>query len=1198
MALPFFNLRGYQAADPLDKATNFKQQYLIIAAVNVLLSIVLIYGITASNVVVFNGFEAFGMSFSPVWTMGIEVIINAFVFTFFILFLRKSSSLVIAAIIFIPYFLIELRYETLYRAIGQGQLALWNYGDPSIVSSVQPPVLKYFLTMSFDALVFGILALYIARVVASFIFKNKEYPIAPTQAQFNNLFNDEWSLDKVLRPKRDAAYWILRGLGLGYLLYLTILALGIFGSKAWFEGVQMLMDMTYQNPALAINTYLKIGVMMALAFMGAYNIRLRYYACAGLIFGHGVSTIFSLAFYFFVKNTNPEYRDFLLTSAIVDGVMVIAFVWIMLKYKQDAKAFAREKDFPINFSIPMTLMRKMYIGVSIFFTLFALIILCFRLFGDGDGGFEAVYGSPDPQLGNTITLYSTLGFLAFLLINRHALRVYLFDIILFPLTIGSGLTLLWITIGGIVSDVTILTRTGNSVSVDWYFVLKPIVQALVAFAMISVRKMYYNIDCGVNTLSPSSAINVMALTDALFEGDAKHHSAVLQSIDRYVGGIRGRKRGLMNLPFGLLENVFHFFFGFRARFSTLSRAEQRYFLSRYIFRNEFERKRAFIPVVADIAYQIGMALNSIVMFAHYSTLNVRHKVGYVPADARDRLQGDIATARPPFSNTAALPKDENDALNFKPNHTEKLIAPRVTTPVREYDIPDEVDYIIIGSGAGGATAAYRLACTVADPSRILVVERGNRYQPLQDFEDSEIEMMKKLYKEGGLQQTKKFNMTLLQGECVGGTTVINNGVCFQIPLSIKEDWANNYDIDLSNLDNEYAQIGKELDIQPLGDLGINQNVESRFKHAIHQLNAALPNEEKLQTHFPVMVNHRQNNGDGNWNLGNKRMRKRSMLETFIPWAEARGVKIVSNVTAVRFVASAGKGTSQKAESVILRADNGQLTTVNVKKAVIMAGGVVASSHLLMRSDIANPNIGKNLSCNFALPVAFRCEEKINAFDGDQITMAAVHPHLKGAFETYFNPPASFAMASIPFFFEKRDAMMQHYAHSFNLGALVGSEANGIIQKKADILNGQPFTWQFGAKDVENVKYAINTLLEIGRLAGSVEAVIPTKPGIRLDLTKPENLVKFKQHFADYPLRMDDLFLGTAHPQGGNFMAGKNATATLKAMRVVDEQFKVAGYDNVYVADASLFPTSITINPQWTIMAMSSMAAKSVLSDWA
>ena len=35
----------------------------------------------------------------------------------------------------------------------------------------------------------------------------------------------------------------------------------------------------------------------------------------------------------------------------------------------------------------------------------------------------------------------------------------------------------------------------------------------------------------------------------------------------------------------------------------------------------------------------------------------------------------------------------------------------------------------------------------------------------------------------------------------------------------------------------------------------------------------------------------------------------------------------------------------------------------------------------------------------------------------------------------------------------------------------------------------------------------------------------------------------------------------------------------------------AGYDNVYVADASLFPTSITINPQWTIMAMSSMAAK-------
>ena len=80
--------------------------------------------------------------------------------------------------------------------------------------------------------------------------------------------------------------------------------------------------------------------------------------------------------------------------------------------------------------------------------------------------------------------------------------------------------------------------------------------------------------------------------------------------------------------------------------------------------------------------------------------------------------------------------------------------------------------------------------------KILLVERGNRYSPLQDMNDNEMEMLQKLYKEGGLQLTKKFDMMILQGEAVGGTTVINNAVCLQMPPEMKSVWENQYGIDM------------------------------------------------------------------------------------------------------------------------------------------------------------------------------------------------------------------------------------------------------------------------------------------------------------------------------------------------------------------------------------------------------------------
>jgi choline dehydrogenase-like flavoprotein len=144
--------------------------------------------------------------------------------------------------------------------------------------------------------------------------------------------------------------------------------------------------------------------------------------------------------------------------------------------------------------------------------------------------------------------------------------------------------------------------------------------------------------------------------------------------------------------------------------------------------------------------------------------------------------------------------------------------------------------------------------------------------------------------------------------------------------------------------------------------------------------------------------------------------------------------------------------------------------------------------------------------------------------------------------------------------------------------------------KEDWINGRAFKWRLGEGDKENIKYAFKTLLKIGKAAGADKGILPMEPGVSVDLNSSD-IDNFTKKFEEYPLEMKDLLLTTAHPQGGNMMTGDKSPH--KSNRVVDNNFKVVGFDNIYVVDASIFPSGITVNPQWTIWALSSIAAKGV-----
>ncbi len=1160
---PLFTLRGYTAFDPLDNVPAGKR-YMLTAAVYTLATIALVYIIsTAAPAVIFQS----------VWVMAAEVALFGLISSAVMLVLRKCSSIVLYLIVLIPLMVLDFYLETHFRQLGKP--ALWVYYPGSFIWDIQPMVLRFFLTQSVDALLIGPVCIWIARIVAGAIygFSPKEIP-TPGGA---SPFPDDWSKESLVKPVRDAGYWILRLLGFGYLGYLLVLVVGAFGSTPFPTEVRGLIDMTYKNPALAMNTFGKVGVMVLLAFAGAYNTKLRWHATLVMAIGHAISTMASLGFYA-IDAPGSEYRDFLLTSAIVDGVMVALFIYILIRWKGEAANFARPQDFPDYYSLPSFLSKWFFYLIMSGSWLMVIAALYFRLVKSGSV-FDAVYGYPDPILANTITCYGTMGLIALLLATRERLRDHFTGILLFPLAAGAFACVCWFLVH---PSILIEVSGSEPVEFDQYFVAYLAGNSIIAAALITFRRMYYRVEYLVTTLHPSDARNASAVYDALYGVTPEDAALAVQRIDRFAGDIRGRIRGLINFPFWIVENVLPLVFGIHPSFSNMSRDERRYFLRKYLISPPAEQRASLTPALAGLSFKLGVSVHALTTLAHYSTIKTWSKVGYILPDARDRLQPDVPAGEPPFASASPLPLDEKSDLNFQPSSpasSPRPLAKRLVTPVSRPEIPEEADYIVIGSGAGGATMAYRLAQGAGNPSRILVVERGGRYSPLQDMNDNELEMIPKLYKEGGLQQTKNFDMMVLQGEAVGGTTVINNAVCFEMGGLAAQEWERDYGINTIALRNEYTIIKRELGIARLPANAVNTRVRQVFMQGVGGYNDSLPPGEHLIPHDPLFVNAYEPAGDGLWNLGNKRMQKRTMLESYIPWAEARGVRVVSDTSAVRYIMD----KNGSAGSVLLRTNTGDLKSVRVKKAVIVAGGCISSTHFLMRSEVAG-EVGKNLAGNFAFPVAFEFNEELCAFDGTQINTGALDPKERAVFETYYNPPAAMAL-SLPFFFQKSEYLMNRYRYCLNFGALVGSLPGGVIQQKADPLNGRAFTWALGGRDKERIRYAFETLAWMGLLAGAKQMILPTRPGLAVELTKA-NVEIFIDGLARFPMSLETLVLATAHPQGGNRMSAAGG--------VVDTAFRVRGTRNVFVADASIFPTSIGVNPQLTIMALSSLAAAEAL----
>jgi choline dehydrogenase-like flavoprotein len=176
-------------------------------------------------------------------------------------------------------------------------------------------------------------------------------------------------------------------------------------------------------------------------------------------------------------------------------------------------------------------------------------------------------------------------------------------------------------------------------------------------------------------------------------------------------------------------------------------------------------------------------------------------------------------------------------------------------------------------------------------------------------------------------------------------------------------------------------------------------------------------------------------------------------------------------------------------------------------------------------------------------------------------------------ETWFNPPATQALA-MPGWFDRHFENMRRYRHMACAGVLVGTTTPGRVKPAR---TGPEIEYNASAADRGRMLEGLELAGRIWLHAGATR-VMPATFAYR-EYRTTRSLDDLHRAVRE----TGDLLMTSAHPQGGNALGA-----------VIDEDFRVRGIKNLYLCDASVFPTSVHVNPQLTVMGMAQYAARRIL----
>jgi choline dehydrogenase-like flavoprotein len=644
------------------------------------------------------------------------------------------------------------------------------------------------------------------------------------------------------------------------------------------------------------------------------------------------------------------------------------------------------------------------------------------------------------------------------------------------------------------------------------------------------------------------------LTDELVQGTLDEVAALINSLAPTT------RRALLAAT-DLLEHATRLQSG--ARFSALGVDDAR---------TSLERWRS-----SPIGVVVGL-LRGLVVIGYYEQPSVWSAVGYEP----DPFVAERVEQR---RRRWAADIDAHQQLLLAPDPlpVERRRRPSVGTGRRSAgairagrDLPAaplECDVVIVGSGAGGAVVAAELAEGGLD---VVVLEEGDHH-PTETFTTSTTGALRSLYREAGATTTLgRTPVAYAEGRCVGGGTVVNGGMAFRPAARTLERWAastGERSLAHGGLDDEYRRVERFLSVGPpdAGSVGRDQEL---LRRGAERLGWRTIDDTR---------NHVHCGGCNVCTWGCPTGAKQSTLVSYLPRAMAFGADVWSGCRVDRIVMDGKRAVG--VEGRVLSTEMGTRPFTVRARRVVASAGALQTPALLQRSGVRVPSgqIGRNLVVHPGSQVNAVFDDPVDGWKGAHQSLQIREFEDEGIILAAVNLPPALVARSLPMDGDELGAVMDDYNRMVTAGTLV--EDHGVGRVRAMGAAGILATYRMTDADADAVARATLLLSEALLEAGAHTIHLPFAG--REPLRSGDDLARARS----IPVRPTDLAVATVHLMGTARMGLDPLWA------VCDTGGFVHDVDGLVVADASLFPAPVGVNPMLTIMALATRVAGRILDTW-